>query len=133
MYNYMVEQLQSFKLQMQPQAMPDSDISLANVTTKKIFVLADLELQMQPQEMPVSYLSLAKVNTENIFVSTDLDPDLDPVQAIARVFSETSNHDPHTSHLRTQTQFFTPLSCDLETEITKPTSRNIFVSADLEL
>ena len=56
---------------------------------------------MQPQAMPVSDFSLAKVTTKKIFVSTDLDPDLDPVQAIARVFSETSNHDPHTLHLRT--------------------------------
>ena len=86
---------------------------------------------MQPQAVPVSDISLAKVTTEKIFVSTDLGTDLDPVQAIARVFSETSNHDPHTSHLRTQTRFFTPLSCDLETEITKPTSRKIVVSSDL--
>ena len=67
---------------MQPQAMPVSDLSLAKVTTEKIFVLADLELQMQPQAVPVSDLSLAKVTNKNIFVSTDLDPDLDPVQTI---------------------------------------------------
>ena len=116
---------------MQPQAMPVSDLSLAKGNTEIIFVSADLELQMQPQEMPVSYLFLAKVNTENIFVSTDLDPDLDPVQAIARVFSETYSHDPHTPHLLTQMRFFTPLSCDIETERTKPTSRKIVVSSDL--
>ena len=44
---------------------------------------ADLELQMQPQEEPVSDISLAKVTTVKIFVSTDLDPNIDPVQAIA--------------------------------------------------
>ena len=54
---------------------------------------------MQPQAVPVSDISLAKVTTEKIFVSTDLGTDLDPVQAIDRVFSETSNHDPQTSHL----------------------------------
>ena len=122
MYNYMVDQLQMFKLQMQPQAMPVSDFSLAKVTTKKIFVSADLAIQMQPQAVPVSDLSLAKVNTKKIFVSADLEiqmqpqavpvsdislakvttekifvsADLDPVQEIARVFSETSNHDSHT-------------------------------------
>ena len=86
---------------------------------------------MQPQAVPVYDLSLAKVITKNIFVSADLDTDLDPVQAIDRIFNETSNHDPHTSRLRTQMRFFTPLSCDLETEITKPTSRKIVVSSDL--
>ena len=84
---------------MQPQAMPVSDLSIAKVTTKKIFVSADLELQMKPQAVPVSDLSLAKVNTKKILVSTNLDPDLYHVQEIARVFSETSNHDPQTSHL----------------------------------
>ena len=58
------------------------------------------------------------------FVSDNLNPDLDPVQAIARVFSETS-------------KFFTPLQCDLEPkidlepEIIKPTSRKIIVSSNL--
>ena len=66
MYNYMVEQLQISKLQMQPQAMPVSNLSLAKVTTDNIFVSADLELQMQPQAVPVSDLSLAKVNTANM-------------------------------------------------------------------
>ena len=51
-------------------------------------------------------------------ISYDLAPDLDPVQAIAPVFSETS-------------KFFTPLQCDLEPEINKPTSRNIVVSSNL--
>ena len=49
---------------------------------------------------------------------SDLAPDLNPVQAISRVFSKTS-------------KFFTPLQCDLEPEIHKPTSRNIVVSYNL--
>ena len=52
MYNYMVTQFQNFKL------------------------------QMQPQEVPVSDISLSKVTSQKIFVSADMDPDLDPVQAI---------------------------------------------------
>ena len=44
MYNYMVNQLQIFKLQMQLQTMPVSDISLAKVTTENIFVSVGLEL-----------------------------------------------------------------------------------------
>ena len=58
MCNYMVAQLQNFKL------------------------------QMQPQEVPVSYLSLFKVTSQNIFVSSDLAPDIDPFQGITRVFSK---------------------------------------------
>ena len=58
---------------MQHQAVRVTDLSLANVTTEKIFVSADLELQMQPQAVPVSDLSLAKVNTKKIFVSADLE------------------------------------------------------------
>ena len=61
--------------------------------------LQNFKLQMQPQELPVSDLSLAKVTSQNILVSTDLYPDIDLVQAISRVFSRTSNHDPHTSRL----------------------------------
>ena len=69
MYNYMVDQLQNFKLQMQPQVVPVYDLSLDKVTSQKIFV------------------------------SADLDPDIVLVQAISRVFSETSNHNHHTSSL----------------------------------
>ena len=58
--------------------------------------LQNFKLQMQSQAVPVSDLSLAKVTSQNIFVSADLDPNLDPVQAITRVFSKTYNHDPHT-------------------------------------
>ena len=58
------------------------------------------------------------IASRDIFVSSDLAPDLDPVQAIASVFSETS-------------KFFTPLQCDLEPEINKPTSRKIDISSNL--
>ena len=73
-------------------------------------------------------LHLNKVTYQNISVSADLDP----VQEITRVFSEPSDNDPHTSRIRTQTPFFTLLSCDIEPDITKPTSRNIFVLSDLD-
>ena len=69
MYNYMVDQLQNFKLQMQPQAVPVSD------------------------------LSLSKVTPQNIFVSDDLNPDLDPVQAIDQVYSEKSKSYSHPSNV----------------------------------
>ena len=59
-------------------------------------------------------------------------PDIDPVQKIDQAFSKPYNHEPHTSLLQTQMRFVTPLSIDLDPEITKPTSRNIFVSADLD-
>ena len=76
-------------------------------------MLQYFKLQMQPQAVTVSDFSISKVTYQKILVSADLDLDLDPVQEIARVFSEPSNHEPHTSRLRTQTRFFTPLSCDL--------------------
>ena len=50
---------------------------------------------------------------------------------IAPGFRGPSNHDPHISRLRTQTWFCTPLSCDLEPDITKPTPRNIFASSEM--
>ena len=53
MYNYMIAQIQNFKLQMQTQAGPVSDISLSKITSQKILF------------------------------SDDLAPDLDPVQGIA--------------------------------------------------
>ena len=95
----MVNQLHNFKLQMQSQEMSVSDLYLAKVTTKKFFVSADLELQTKPETVPVSDFYLAKIMTKNIFVSANLDPDIYYVQEIARVFSKTSNHDPHTSSL----------------------------------
>ena len=57
MSNYMVSQHHNFKLQMQPQAVSGSD------------------------------LSLYKVTSHNIFVPSYLAPDLDPFQGITRVFS----------------------------------------------
>ena len=84
------------------------------------------KLKMQPQAVPVSEISLSKVTSHNIFVSSDLDPYLDTFQGITRVFIEPSNIDPYTSRLRNQTRFFTSLSCYLELDITKPTSRKIF-------
>ena len=60
-------------------------------------------LQMQPQEVYGSDLSLSKATSCNIFFSADLSSDLsagiDTVQGIARVFCETSNIGPHTSNL----------------------------------
>ena len=62
-------------------------------------MLQNFKLQIQTQAVPVSDLSLSKVTYQNILVSSDLGPDLDPFQAITRVFRELSNHDPHTSRL----------------------------------
>ena len=62
-----------------------------------VFQDQNSKLQMQPQAFPGSDLSRSKVTTQNILVSSDLAHDLDPVQVIARVFSEPSNLDPHTS------------------------------------
>ena len=69
MYNYIFAKLQNFKLQMQ---------YMVNLLT-------------------VSDLSLSKVPSQMIFFSDYLNPDLGPVQAIARVFSETlkSSHSPN--------------------------------------
>ena len=93
------------------------------------------KLQMQPQEVSGYDLSLSKSTYQEIFVSTDLFPDisagLDHVQGIARVFREPSNLDPYTLRLITQIRFVTYLSCDLEPDIIKTTSRKIFVSYDL--
>ena len=61
--------------------------------------LQNFKLQMQPQAVPISYLSISKVTYRNILVSADLDIDIDHVQAIPRVFSEPSNHEPHHSRL----------------------------------
>ena len=66
----------------------------------------------------VNILDLHKVTSQNIFVSDDLNPDLDPVQAIAPVFSENS-------------KFFTPIQCDIEPKINKPTSKKIVISSNL--
>ena len=94
------------------------------------------KLQIQSQAVSGSYISLSKSTSRMIFVSDDLDPGLSdslgPGRGIARVFCEPSNLDPHTSRLRTQTQFVTFLSCDLKYDITKPPSSNIFLLADMD-
>ena len=85
--------------------------------------------------MSGSDLSIYKAILWNIFVSTNLAPDLssglDPAHGISQVFCEPSDLEPHISHLWTQTGFVTSLSCDLEPDITKPTSSKIVVSDDL--
>ena len=68
------------------------------------------------------------VTSRKIFILADLSPDLSA--GIAILFSKPTNIEPHTSHLRTQMRFVTPLSIDLEPDINKPTSKNIYVSSD---
>ena len=148
MYNYIVPKLQSNKLQMQYMVnlLTVSDLSISKVTSQKIFVSDDLNPDLDPvQEIarvssktsefltPLQCLCdldpmfvssnlppdpSADLASREIFVLSDLAPDLDPVQAIAPVFSETS-------------KFFTPLQCDIESEINKPTSRKIDVYSNL--
>ena len=48
MYNYMVAQIQNFKLQMQHQAVPVSDIYLSKVTSHDIFFSFDLAPDLDP-------------------------------------------------------------------------------------
>ena len=80
-------------------------------------------------------LRLDKPTSRKIFASSDLATDLSSGLfygvAIAPGFRGPSNHDPHISRLRTQTRFFTPLSCDLEPDITKPNPRKIFASSEM--
>ena len=99
-------------------------------------MLQNLKLQMQPQLVPVSDFSILTKPTSRMFVaSSDLTPypldNLDSRGVIAQGFCGPYNHDPHISRLRTQTRFFTPLSCDIEPDITNPTSSKIVVSSDL--
>ena len=99
-------------------------------------MLRNSKLQIQPQAVPVSNFSiLIKPTSRKIFASsdmaTDLSSGLDYGVAIAPGFRGSSNHDPHISRLRTQTRFFTPLSCDIEPDTTKPNPRKIFASSDL--
>ena len=47
-YNYMVAQIQNFKLQMQHQAVPVSDLSLFKVTSHNIFFSSDLAPDLNP-------------------------------------------------------------------------------------
>ena len=51
--------------------------------------IQNFKLQMQLQAVPVSDLSLSKVNCQNIFVSSDMAPDLDPFQGTNQAFSKT--------------------------------------------
>ena len=131
MYNYMVAKLQNFKLQMQNMVNKLHERNLLHL--KKLHdrnqtmyncmfaPLQNFKLQMQSQAVPASDLSLSKVTYQNIFVSSDLAPDLDPFQGINRAFSKPYNIDPKISHFQTKKRFVTPLSCDLEPDITKPT------------
>ena len=142
MYNYIVPKLQNFKLQMQYMVnlLTLSDSSLSNITSQKIFVSDDMNPDLDPvqeiarvsREASEFFTTIqclcdldpmfvssnlpsdpsADLASREIVVSSDLAPDLDPVQAIAPVFSETSN-------------FFTLLQCDLEPEINKYTSSKI--------
>ena len=141
MYNYMVNQHQNSKLHIQPQAVPNPFQGITLVFIKTIYdqdqtmynyIVAKLQIQYMVNTLhDRNLLHLNKVTYQNILVSADLDSDIYPFQAIARVFSKPSNHDPHTSRLQTQTRFFTPLSCDLEPDITKPAYSKIVVSYDL--
>ena len=71
-----------------------------------------------------------KVTSQKIVLSAGIAPDIDHLQVINQVLSKPSISNPQTSRLQTQTRFITPLSCDLELDITKPTSRKIVVSAE---
>ena len=58
--------------------------------------LQNLNIQMQPQAVPVSDISLSKGYLEEDFVSDDLAPDIDTFQGPTRVFSKFSNLEPQT-------------------------------------
>ena len=118
--------INNFLLDLNKMRLHHNKVHQRNQTMLKIF-----KLQMQPQEMHVSDLSLSKVTDQNILASSDLVPDIDPVQTIFQVFIKPFNHEPHTSHVLNQMRFFIPLGFDLEPEITTPTSRNIVVSSDM--
>ena len=64
-------------------------------------------------------------------MAPDLSDDLDPGRVTARFFRETSDINPHTSHIQTKTWFASSISFDLEPDITISTSWNIAVLADL--
>ena len=131
MYNY-IAKLQNFKLQMQYMVNTLHErnlLRLNKVHERNQTILQNSKLQMQPQAVPVSDFFLFEVNYQKILVSSDLNPYLDTVQAITRIFSELSNHDPHTSRHRTQNRFFTSLSCDLQPDITTLTSSKTVVSS----
>ena len=139
MYNYVVKQLrnlqlqiQPFKLQIQPRGPlsnpfnPDLDVfqGITLIFRETIYernqnmyndIVAKLQYFKLQMQSTVNLLDLNKVTSQNIFVSDDLNPDLYPFQAIAPVFSKTSD-------------FFTPLQClcDLEHIF-----QHIFVSSNM--
>ena len=96
--------LQNFKLQIQPQSVSVSDISLSKVTYQKIFGNSISRSETSLLWNLPQVIKLASCQRLNISKS-------------------------ETSCLRTQTWFVTPLSYDLESDITKPTSSKIVVSA----
>ena len=78
------------------------------------------KLQIQPWEVSGSNLSLSKdkfitFGINFLKVTTDV----------------TSNINPHSSQIWTQTWFLKFISCDLEPDTTKPTYQKIVISADL--
>ena len=90
---------------------------------------------MQPQAVLVSGLSLSKVTSQKIFGNIISKSETSCLQNLTQVIKVASCQQLNISKsetpcLQTQTWFTTPLSCDLEPGITKPTSRNIFVSAE---
>ena len=103
------------------------EISSSKETTK---IVDDLLLHLNEMQLHDN-----KPTSRNIVASSDLatypSAGIDSGGAIAQGFRRPSNHEPHISRLQTQTRFFTHLSCDLETDITKPTPRKIVVSSDL--
>ena len=97
MYNYMVKQLQNFRLQIQPQGPfsdlfnPDHDlfqgITLVFIETicerdqtMYNYIVAKIQnVKLQMKSM-VYLLDLHRVTSQKVFVSDDLNPELDPVQ-----------------------------------------------------
>ena len=101
MFNSMISQHQNFKLQMKPQEVTGSDLSLSKETSRTILFLADMD--------------------------PDLSAGIDSGRGISRLFYKPSNIDPHTSRLQTQTRFVTKLSCYLKPDTKKHTSRKIIL------
>ena len=81
---------------------------LNKVHDRMVTQIQNFKLQMQPQSVPVSDISPSKVIPQNIFSSAYLDPDLDPFQGITQVFRKPSDLDPRTLHLQTQARFSHP-------------------------
>ena len=81
----------------------NSQYMIQNLLNYMIDLHKSFKLQMKPQAVSVSDISLSKATSRNIFVSTDMAPDisagLDPVHGISIAFREHSNLEPNTSHL----------------------------------